>query len=178
MFRYISNTFKSIKTHFQHPESNWVKFWDLFQNVENEYKTKISIKPLLKLFSFYKTVKIIILSDIEVFINKNLLKLLTPIQLENNKILLPVFIQDTKYFICIDQVSEVRDYDVIDCQMVSGNVNIDLKHVFNRLISSKSSPYQVSFINPSDLGLEDIEMTVIRNENIETNKYQNKEYIN
>lgn len=141
----------------QEPESNWVKFWSLFSSVKSEYTNKISLPFILDMYSFYKTVKIVSIREYEDFVNRHLLRLLMPIELENNKMLVPMFVHDNKYYLCIEKTSEVRKYDVIG---VSGHA--DLVPIFNRLVSSDTTPYKISYIRPCDVGSEMMVVTILK----------------
>jgi hypothetical protein len=147
----------------QEPESNWVKFWNLFSSVKSEYTNKISLPVVLDMYSFYKTVKIVAISKYEDFVNSHLLRMLTPIELENNKMLVPMFIHDNKYYLCIEKTSEVRKYDVIGV-----TARADLVPVFNRLVSSETTPYRTSYIRPCDVGSDIMVVTILKDIDMDT----------
>lgn len=162
-----------IKKAHKDSESKWSKFWNLYNNVKNEYTKKKWNTPILQLFSFYKTIKIVAISDIDQFINSHLMKLMKPIELKNNKFLVPVFLHDSKYYIIIEKNSEVRKYDIIG---ISTN-KYDIKHIFNHAISLSTSPYAISFITPEDLNMDFIQMTMIKNDEIDVRKFSNNDEI-
>jgi len=172
---FFSNCFAIdyIEEMSKNPESKWTKFWNLFSNVENEYNNKISFYPFIKPVSFYKTCKIILLKEFEVFKNTQLLKLLSPITLKNNKQVIPVFIKDSLFYISIEQVSELREYDILD----TTDCKYDLKNMLNHLISTDTSPYRVTLINPCDLDEETITLTKIKNGEFEITQYNKEDNI-
>lgn len=163
-----------IKEASMNTESKWTKFWNLYSNVEEEHSKTIRFYPFLKLYSLYSTLKVVAISDINEYINKKLLQMLRPINLKNKKFLVPLFIHDTKYYLCIEQVSDVRNYDIID---VSPN-KYDLKKILNRFISTNTSPYKVGLFNPRDLGLDEIQITQLVNNDFNISVIKKDEFIN
>ena len=163
-----------IKKVQKDPESKWNKFWNLYNNVKDEYTKKKWITPMLQVFSFYKTVKIITISDIEQFINSHLMKLMKPIELKNNKFFVPVFLHDSKYYISIEKNSEVRKYDIIG---ITPNKHYDIKHIFNHTIALSTSPYALSCLTPEDLNMDFIQMTIIKNDEINVSKFSDNQKI-
>jgi hypothetical protein len=168
------STSEYIKKVQKDPESKWSKFWNLYNNVQDEYKKKKLLKPILQLLSFYKTVKIVVISDIEKFVNSHLMKLMKPIELKNNKFLVPVFLHDNKYYIVIEKNSEVRKYDIIG---ITPNKHYNIQNIFNHTIALSTSPYALSFATPIDLNMDFIQMTIIKNDEIDINKFSNNEQI-
>ena len=163
-----------IKKVQKDPESKWNKFWNLYNNVKDEYTKKKWHTPILQVFSFYKTVKIITISDIEQFINSHLMKLMKPIELKNNKFFVPVFLHDSKYYISIEKNSEVRKYDIIG---ITPNKHYDIKHIFNHTIALSTSPYALSCLTPEDLNMDFIQMTIIKNDEINVSKFSDNQKI-
>jgi hypothetical protein len=163
-----------IKKAQKDPESKWAKFWNLYNNVQGEYTKKNWHTPILQVFSFYKTVKIVIISDVEQFINSHLMKLMKPIELKNNKFLVPVFLHDSKYYVTIEKNSEVRKYDIIG---ITPNKHYDIKNIFNHSVALTTSPFALSFLTPEDLNMDFIQMTIIKNDEIDISKFSNKEQI-
>lgn len=156
------------------PESKWCKFWNLYNNVKSEYNKRISYTPILQCISLYKTVKIVVMSDIEQFVNCHLMQLMKPIELKNNKFLVPVFLHDCKYYIIIEKKSEVRKYDIIG---ITANKYHDIQSIFNRTIALSTSPYALSFVTPDDLNMEFIQMTMIKNDEINIFKFNKNDQI-
>lgn len=167
-------TSEYIKKVQKDPESKWNKFWNLYNNVQDEYTKKNLHKPILKVLSFYKTIKIVLISDIEKFVNSHLMKLMKPIELKNNKFLVPVFLHDNKYYIVIEKNSEVRKYDIIG---ITPNKHYNIQNIFNHTIALSTSPYALSFVSPTDLNMDFIQMTIIKNDEIDINKFSNNEQI-
>ncbi len=155
-----------IKKVQKDPESKWNKFWNLYNNVKDEYTKKKWHTPILQVFSFYKTVKIVAISDTEQFINSHLMKLMKPIELKNNKFFVPVFLNDSKYYISIEKNSEVRKYDIIG---ITPNKHYD--------INLSTSPYALSFLTPEDLDMDFIQMTIIKNDEIDVSKFSDNQKI-
>lgn len=156
----------------QEPESNWVKFWNLFSSVKSEYTNNISLPVVLDMYSFYKTVKIVVISKYEDFVNSHLLKMLRPIELENNKMLVPMFIHDNKYYLCIEKFSEVRKYDIIEV-----TDRPDLVPVLNRLVSCETTPYKVSSIRPCDVNSETLIISILKDFDININHFDKNDEV-
>jgi len=163
-----------IKNAEKNPESKWTKFWNLYNNVQNEYIKRKWHTPILQVFSFYKTIKIILTSDLEQFVDSHIMKLMRAIELKNNKLLVPVFLHDNKYYIVIEKNSEVRNYDIIG---ITKNKNYDLQKIFNRMIALNTSPYALSFVTPKDLDMDFVQLTMIKNDEIDIKKFTTDQQI-
>jgi hypothetical protein len=145
-------------------ECDWYKFWNLYDSVFNQTNGKYSYNVLNKLYAFYHTSKIVAITKWEDFVSYMLLKTLKEISLSNNKILIPLFLHDKIHYICIEKVSNVREYDII-------NVSKDYKdqkiaEILNRYISGSSSPYRITSIKPIDLEMDKLDILMIKNNDV------------
>jgi hypothetical protein len=102
------------------------------------------------------------------------MKLMRAIELKNNKLLVPVFLHDNKYYIVIEKNSEVRNYDIIG---ITKNKNYDLQKIFNRMIALNTSPYALSFVTPKDLDMDFVQLTMIKNDEIYVKKFTSDQQI-
>lgn len=164
---------ETVNEEFTKEKSRWTKFWDLYSNVASKTFEKYSIQPFASIIAMYKTIKIIAMSEVEKYINSHLLKILKPIQLNENRILVPLFIHDNQYYICIENSSKVRQYDVIHS---NGNTAHIVK-ILNRYVSEDTSPYKISTLTPNDFGVEKLTLTKLKNNRVETDIIENNQSI-
>jgi len=152
-----------INKEFKIEKSRWTKFWDLYSNVSSKTIDKYPIQPFTSIISMYKTIKIIAISEMESYINSHLLKILKPIHLRDNRILVPLFIHDNQYYVCIENSSKVREYDVIH----SNGDSAHIVKILNRYVSEGTSPYKISTLTPADFGMENLTLMKLKNNNVE-----------
>ena len=167
--------YESIKDQRKDSESDWNKFWGLYSNVEDQER-KVYDNPLvLKTYSFYKAIKVVMMTKYEEARNKLFKRILKGTFISKNKLILPVFIEDEIYYICLDKVSDVRDYDIIDVSFSSNNM--DIKHMLNKMINHASSPYRVSSLTPQSLDKDIVDLTYIKDGEIRVKIFCNEQEI-
>lgn len=152
--------YSSINIQKKDEESDWNKFWRLYSSVEEQERNLFNYEAIIKPYSFYKTIKIVAMTRYEEARNKLFKSILKETFIDNNKLILPVYIEDEIYYICLDKVSDVRDYDIIDVNFTS--TKIDVKHVLNKMINHASSPYRVSSLTPQSLNKDVVNITYIK----------------
>lgn len=157
------------------PESDWCKFWKLYSSVEDQERQYFKDELVIKSYSLYKTIKVVILTRYEEKRNEIFKTILKGTYLENNKIILPVFIENEIYYICLDKVSNVREYDIIDINFTSKNM--DVKHTLNKMINHSSSPYRVSSLTPKSLNQQTLDLTYIKDGEIKIKMFKNDEEV-
>ena len=62
--------YESIKEQRKDPESDWNKFWGLYSNVEDQERKVYNNPLVLKTYSFYKTIKVVMMTKYEEARNK------------------------------------------------------------------------------------------------------------
>lgn len=162
----ISNIVKYTNKWSKDEESDWFKFWNLYDSVYTQTNDKYSYNFLNKLHAFYHTSKIVAITKTEDLVSYILLKKLKEISISNDKILVPLFLHDHIHYICIEKVSNVRDYDVISVS--KDYKNQKLAEILNRYISSSSSPYRITSIKPIDLDMDDLGLIMIKNNDVKS----------
>jgi hypothetical protein len=161
--------FSSINKQKQEPESDWNKFWKLYSSIEDQERNIYTNEAFIKTYSLYKTVKIVAMTRYEEARNKLFKSILKETFIDNKKLILPVFIEDEIYYICLEKVSDVRDYDIIDVNFTS--TKIDVKHVLNKMINHASSPYRVSSLTPQSLKKDLVNVTYIKDGEIRIKEF-------
>jgi len=168
-YRVASSIWKQRKD----PESDWCKFWKLYSSVEDQERQWFKDELVIKSYSLYKTIKVVILTRYEEQRNKIFKSILKETYIDDNKLILPVFIEDEIYYICLDKVSNVREYDIIDINFIS--TKMDIKHTLNKMINHSSSPYRVSSLTPTSLKQQNLNVTYIKDGEIKMKYFKNNE---
>lgn len=165
----------SILKQRKDPESDWCKFWKLYSNVEDQERQYFKDELVIKSYSLYKTIKVVILTRYEEKRNKIFKSILKESYIGKNKLILPIFIEDDIYYICLDKVSNVREYDIIDINFTSKDM--DIKHTLNKMINHSSSPYRVSSLTPKLLNQQNLDVTYIKDGEIKVKMFKNNDEI-
>ena len=164
---YILNKIKKETNEWsKDTECDWYKFWNLYDSVFSQINGKYSYEALNKLYAFYHTSKIVAVTKWDDLVSYILLKKLKEISLTHDKILVPIFLHDHIHYICIEKVSNVREYDIINVS--EDYKNQKLAEILNRYISTSSSPYRITSIKPADLGIKKLDIVMIKNNDVKS----------